>query len=89
MANKEKRLKHKAKIIELLGGKCRMCKRDDLPAYCYDINHLHPDKKYRDGAALLDLSWDRILLELSCCELLCACCHRIYHREETYGKQIV
>lgn len=79
-------VENKRKIIELLGGKCEMCGISGLPPYCYDLHHEDPDKKYREGAALLHLKWERILLELSCVKLLCACCHRIHHREDEYGQ---
>lgn len=63
----------KARAIAYLGGKC---------VACGSTERLHFDHKDNDReghrnclAQLLKCSWDRVLVELQKCQLLCAVCH--------------
>lgn len=76
-STKEHRIK-KLKAIEYLGGKCKDC-NGVFHQSVYDFHHLNPKEKDSILAHLFWKSWDKILIELNKCILLCANCHRLRH----------
>ena len=78
----ERRVKHKLKAIEYLGGKCSNCGIVSEHRGIYDFHHLDKSEKESDPGSLMHYSWKRIAKELDKCVLLCANCHRIEHGKE-------
>lgn len=76
---RENRLKKKRKLVEIKGGKCEKCGYNR----CLDALHFHhTDKKNKDfiiSGNKLNLSLERILVELEKCVMLCANCHAEEH----------
>lgn len=72
----QKRLALKERAIQHLGGKCQICGYDKCPA-AFDFHHLDPDEK--DFAISEVMDWERLVVELDKCVLLCANCHREVH----------
>lgn len=70
------RLRVKTTLVNLLGGKCQICGYKRF-VQAMDFHHLNPnDKKFQIAARIGNLSYIKILDELSKCILLCANCHR-------------
>lgn len=78
----QRRVKHKLKAIEYLGGKCAHCGIVSEHRGIYDFHHLDKSEKEADPGSLMHYSWKRIQQELDKCILLCANCHRIEHGKE-------
>ena len=78
----ERRVKHKLKAIEYLGGKCAHCGIVSEHRGIYDFHHTDSGEKEADPGSLMHYSWERIQQELDKCILLCANCHRIEHGKE-------
>jgi hypothetical protein len=72
---------NKKKAVEYLGGKCYDCGGVFHPAV-YDFHHKNPNEKEEAPTDVLHKSWDKILLEIDKCELLCSNCHRLRHHGE-------
>lgn len=68
----------KLKSIDYLGGVCQKCNQSFHPSV-YEFHHKNPDEKDRDPSKMLSLKWEKLILELDKCILLCANCHRITH----------
>lgn len=66
------------KAIDYLGGKCKFCSMDHPAAL--QFYHRDPSTKEYDiaGAHLLK-RWEKLVVELDKCDLLCANCHCIEH----------
>jgi len=79
----ERRLKHKLKAIEYLGGKCEDCGLISEFRGVYDFHHKEPIDKDFDPGSILHYSWVKVKKELDKCILLCANCHRIRHEKES------
>src|ERR1700757_1606373 len=75
MRNKRRELRRRA--IEYLGGKCTRCgTTDDL-----EIDHVdRRTKKFTFGGRVL--SWEKLVVELKKCQLLCA----THHLEKTVSE---
>lgn len=59
--------------IKYLGGKCTKCKVVDN----LEFDHVDPKTKlYEIATHLWDYSWNKLLLELNKCQLLCISCHK-------------
>jgi hypothetical protein len=69
------RQKAKHKAIEYLGGKCCNCGIEDQRVFEFD--HITQGPHI---AKCMDLSWERLKIELDKCELVCANCHCIRTR---------
>jgi hypothetical protein len=74
------RINSKKKIVAALGGKCRVCGYDK----CHQALHAHhidPTKKeFGFGAFRASpKSWERAIVELKKCILLCGNCHAEFH----------
>lgn len=55
---------------------CKDCGRF-FPAECMDFDHLPGREKIGAVGRMPGLSWAKIEREISKCDLVCACCHRI------------
>jgi len=77
-----------AKIRESLGGKCVICGYDKYQT-ALDIHHLDPKQKDPNFKTKRSWSWERILLELKGCALLCKCCHGAYHAGELSEEDVL
>jgi hypothetical protein len=85
---KARRYRVKMKIINYLGGECKMCGNtlDDIHYTAFDCNHLDPTKKsYTVSKKQISMPWELLKSELDKCELLCSNCHRetTFKRKDT------
>jgi hypothetical protein len=67
------RAEKKAKAIDLLGGECVNCGSTER----LEFDHINKDRltNYRCITAFVDAKWERVLVELKKCQLLCKSCH--------------
>lgn len=63
---------------EKLGNVCSRCGFDG-PTCCYDVHHPDPSRKDPDFLRIRNWSRERIIKEVSKCQLLCRNCHAIVH----------
>lgn len=73
------------KAHDYLGGKCKRC----IMKINLQIHHKDPkNKSFTVTEKLHNTSWDKILIELDKCELLCNDCHKKEHKSKcgTIGK---
>ena len=70
----------KARIIKAMGGKCVICGYYKCDA-AMDLHHINPDEKeFGFGKMMANpKSWEKIVIELRKCVLLCSRCHREIH----------
>jgi 5-methylcytosine-specific restriction endonuclease McrA len=70
----------KAKAVEHKGGECTRCGYSkSLTAL--QFHHTDPStKEFRVGSGNT-VAWDKLVVELEKCELLCANCHAEVHEE--------
>lgn len=82
-AFKPARMERKAKLIRMMGGKCKSCGYNRSAA-ALDFHHIDKATKRRTISHLLACNlpwaWEAAIEEAKLCELLCSNCHR----EETY-----
>lgn len=78
----------KLKAVEYLGGECMDCGQtfQDFPSV-FDFHHRDPSTKVRKPSAFFGGKWEKIVVELDKCDLLCSNCHRIRHATEGYPHQ--
>ena len=74
-------IKRKKKAIEYKGGCCSSCGYDKYYGALH-FHHKNPENKDVNWTKLRLRSWDKIVLELDKCELLCANCHAEAHRTD-------
>lgn len=77
------RVKHKAlvmrrKVIEYLGGQCRICGYNRFDC-ALDVHHLDPSLKDPLFKHMRYWAWERVVKELEKCVLLCKNCHVALH----------
>lgn len=83
------RAEKKQKAVDYMGNKCLDCQQN-FPNCCYDFHHLDPTKKDLSLSQLVgSRSWEKILIELEKCVMLCSNCHRIRHWKENLEKRRV
>tara|TARA_Y100000034_G_C6879831_1_gene402961 strand:+ start:1127 stop:1789 length:663 start_codon:yes stop_codon:yes gene_type:complete len=71
----------KRKVVELFGGKCSICGyKKNFGAL--DFHHLDPSKKEYGWGKLKEKSWNKIIVELQKCILVCRNCHAEIHWPE-------
>ncbi len=77
---RKSRRERKRKLVELLGGCCRICGYNrDCPG-AYSFHHRDPGAKtFQVSERGLLRRWDELLAEVSKCELLCCRCHTEVH----------
>jgi len=74
------RAEAKAKAVDLLGGECVNCGVDGSSGKFRDrleFDHIEGGRKdnYHCISAFIDAKWERVLVELEKCQLLCRSCH--------------
>ncbi len=72
----------KISAINLKGAACERCGHQSPYWENFEFHHkkkFNPNKDARMGS-LWSSPWERILVELDKCELLCCNCHKIHHR---------
>lgn len=74
---KEYVAKRKARVHELLGGKCFLCGSIEN----LEVDHINPDEKSFTLARRWHRKWSDIEAELPKCQLLCQNCHKIKTKE--------
>jgi hypothetical protein len=80
---RSKRQQLKVRAIEHSGGRCLDCglPYDGKNGYAFDFHHL--DSKTKDySISAKNRSWEKLLVELAKCVLLCGLCHRRRHSDE-------
>jgi hypothetical protein len=65
----------KVRLLELLGGKCKICKNDNI----FQLEFHHNKKKESTINSLIQKRWESIKKEGKKCEILCGNCHREHH----------
>lgn len=75
--------KIKDKAIEYKGGCCSVCGYSEHPA-ALQFHHVDPKTKEHSWTKLRLKSWDKIVVELDKCVLLCANCHSVEHSKSKY-----
>jgi hypothetical protein len=80
-------IKKQMLAVEMLGGRCDTCDKEvtEDTLVCFDFHHLdNTDKDATIGALLTGgYSLKKVLEEAQKCVIMCACCHRLHHKE--YG----
>ena len=69
--NKAWKQARRARLIEMLGGKCVRCGATEN----LEFDHIDPSTKVFGVCAGLDKAWDVLVAEASKCQLLCRPCH--------------
>jgi len=75
--NESIRRKKKKAVLEM-GGCCKICGYDK----CFDalaFHHVNPSKKEYGIKSVIRLRWEKFILELKKCVLLCVRCHSEVH----------
>lgn len=77
--------RNKLRAIEYLGGRCmsESCQTPVVHPAAFDFHHRDPLTKDTEIKRLLNRSWDKIVVELDKCALLCSNCHRTFHATQT------
>lgn len=70
----------KEKLVAMLGGVCRRCRRKVHPA-AFNFHHANPTTKRFGLTNLSGRKWSMVLLEARKCELMCSVCHATHHAE--------
>jgi hypothetical protein len=80
---KERGLKRKLEFIEMKGGKCKLCGYNKCIA-SLTFHHIDPSTKefLLDMRSLSNRTYNKCLVELDKCELLCFNCHMELHFNE-------
>jgi len=72
------RKKNKERSIEYKGGKCQICGYNKCNS-ALEFHHPNPENKEFSPSRNMNLSWDKLKLEIEKCILVCANCHREIH----------
>ena len=73
----------KKRLVEHLGGKCKLCGYDRCPA-ALDFHHINPEEKeFRLSGSKMRCKFETLVKEAEKCMLLCANCHRELHYNES------
>jgi len=70
------RRKTKKRMVAAFGGKCCICKKK-YPQELFEFHHLNPAEKDFGVGSVKSISWDRLVIELRKCVMVCANCHRL------------
>lgn len=74
--------RRKLKAMAFLGNKCADCgvAYDGTNAPIFEFDHINPvDKEVGITRIMSNYAWEKALLELAKCQLLCANCHNLKH----------
>lgn len=75
---RDRRRERKQRAIDYLGGKCAVCGYDRCSG-AMDFHHISPSEKDPKVKRITRWSWEKVVVELDKCVLLCANCHREVH----------
>jgi len=82
------RQKRKEELIKILGGECKRCGYNKCSG-AFDFHHRDPSQKdFSIATHGLLRKWDKVLIEVQKCDLLCATCHRELHYYENRNKEV-
>ena len=71
----------KIDAVNHMGGKCQKCDYSKCMG-ALEFHHLDPSQKDVVWDKMRLMSWDKVLLELKKCILVCANCHREIHEDK-------
>jgi hypothetical protein len=79
--SKAKKDEIKIKMINYLGGKCKLCgySLEHGSAYALELHHINPKQKDANFKTFRGWKWERAKEEAKKCVLLCSNCHREEH----------
>lgn len=72
------RHRRKLRAIKRFGSQCAKCGYDKCIA-ALEFHHRDPTSKRFDWYSMRSSGWDKVVIELQKCDLLCANCHRELH----------
>jgi hypothetical protein len=75
------RIRVKQKLIQYKGGECQICGYNKPVPGAYHFHHRDPSTKLFNINSST-LGFEKLLLEVDKCDLLCACCHAEIHDED-------
>lgn len=78
-----RRKENKLRLLELRGNTCSICGGVFDPV-CLDLHHRDPGVKDGNLAGLFFKPWHKIEAEVQKCDVVCANCHRLLHKDEGY-----
>ncbi len=81
---KAQEARKKAILLDARKTGCRICGETD--AACLDFHHRNPDEKEGHIGEFRRFGTERLLKEIAKCDVLCANCHRKFHRDERVNK---
>jgi len=72
------RRRTKERLVKAFDNKCAIC-RKSFPQEVFDFHHVNPEeKKFGLGTIRSNcISWEKIVVEIRKCVMLCANCHRL------------
>lgn len=77
-----KPIKHKERrqlLVDLHNNYCLDC-GIRFPSYVYEFHHRDPkEKEFSLGGKDLNRKWEKVMIEASKCDMLCANCHKKRH----------
>jgi hypothetical protein len=73
----------KYKAVSLLGGKCKLCGYNKC-IYALEFHHKDPKEKEFSWNKMKLKSWEKIIIELKKCILLCSNCHKELHYKNDF-----
>ena len=80
---RKRALKRKQQLVDLLGGKCKLCGYSKcLRALCFHHKDPKTKKFALDSRRIAGTRWSSVILEAKKCELLCSNCHMELHDQE-------
>src|ERR1035437_7983472 len=75
--------RRKAKLVQMLGGKCSRCDHtyNGRNSASFDFHHRDPSQKEMGFGAgwITNRSWDVVVAEVEKCDLVCRRCHQLIH----------
>lgn len=74
------RRRTKSRIIDSMGGHCQICGYNKCNE-ALELHHIKPEEKELSFGRVMSnpKSWDKIVVELRKCILICSCCHKEVH----------
>lgn len=82
VSRRNKRKDAKLEMLSYKGNKCSTCNIEVTSnnACIFDFHHIDPKQKEYKPASLMLMSWNKVIIELNKCILLCSNCHRMEHK---------
>jgi hypothetical protein len=76
LKTKEQTDRRREMLAEIKDVPCQDC-GGSFPSCAMDFDHRDPSEKQFDIGKTVTRAWDKILLEIDKCDIVCANCHRI------------